>query len=513
MSNLSMPATDDGPHAVRWTCAIRSTRSSRRRVHQDLLNRLNLDRLTRVTREDAEPEIRGLIVGHARTETARDAAQPLRARGADRRRPQRAVRPRPARAAAAATRPSPTSSSTVTTRSTSSANGKLEETDVVFNDDEHLMQIIERIVSAVGRRIDESSPMVDARLPDGSRVNAIIPPLALDGPALSIRRFRTDRLGAQDLVERDSLTQPMLDFLKAAVGARLNILVSGGTGAGKTTLLNVLSSFISDDERIVTIEDAAELMLRQRHVVRLETRPANIEGKGAVRQRELVINALRMRPDRIIVGEVRGEEALDMLQAMNTGHDGSLTTIHANSPARRAVSPRHDGGDGEPQHSGQGDPPADRVGGQPRGPGHAHVGRHAPGDGDRRDHRHGGRGDHDAGDLRVRANRDRRRTAVSSGGSGPPASGRSAARSSPRRASAAGRHVRARQAGRHEESHMVYVARDLRRRPRRWCWRFHWVVIAASRGARAEQAAQAAAHVAGTSGRRSASTSSSRPRS
>ncbi len=210
--------------------------------------------------------------------------------------------------------------------------GKIEESDTVFKDDKHLLQIIERIVSSVGRRIDESSPMVDARLADGSRVNAIIPPLALDGPALSIRRFRTDRLGAQDLVERNSMTQPMLDFLKAAVSARLNIVVSGGTGAGKTTLLNMLSSFICDRERVITIEDAAELMLRQRHVVRLETRPANIEGKGAVRQRELMINALRMRPDRIVVGEVRGEEALDMLQAMNTGHDGSLTTIHANSP-------------------------------------------------------------------------------------------------------------------------------------------------------------------------------------
>jgi pilus assembly protein CpaF len=184
----------------------------------------------------------------------------------------------------------------------------------------------------VGRRIDESSPMVDARLQDGSRVNAVIPPLALDGPVLSIRRFRTDRIGAQDLVGRESLTQPMLDFLQNAVAARLNIIVSGGTGAGKTTLLNALSSFISERERIVTIEDAAELTLRQRHTVRLETRPANIEGQGAVRQRQLVVNALRMRPDRIIVGEVRGEEALDMLQAMNTGHDGSLTTIHANSP-------------------------------------------------------------------------------------------------------------------------------------------------------------------------------------
>jgi pilus assembly protein CpaF len=174
--------------------------------------------------------------------------------------------------------------------------------------------------------------MVDARLQDGSRVNAVIPPLSLDGPVMSIRRFRTDRIGAQDLVERVSLTQPMLDFLKGVVAARLNVIVSGGTGAGKTTLLNALSSFISEKERIVTIEDAAELTLRQRHVVRLETRPPNIEGQGAVRQRQLVVNALRMRPDRIIVGEVRGEEALDMLQAMNTGHDGSLTTIHANSP-------------------------------------------------------------------------------------------------------------------------------------------------------------------------------------
>jgi pilus assembly protein CpaF len=194
------------------------------------------------------------------------------------------------------------------------------------------MQIIERIVSSIGRRIDESSPMVDARLQDGSRVNAIIPPLALDGPVLSIRRFRTDRLGAQDLVERTSMTRPMLDFLIAAVSCRLNIVVCGGTGAGKTTLLNVLSGFISESERVITIEDAAELSLRQRHVVRLETRPPNIEGKGAVKQRDLVINALRMRPDRIIVGEVRGAEALDMLQAMNTGHDGSLTTVHANSP-------------------------------------------------------------------------------------------------------------------------------------------------------------------------------------
>jgi pilus assembly protein CpaF len=174
--------------------------------------------------------------------------------------------------------------------------------------------------------------MVDARLPDGSRVNAIVPPLAVDGPALSIRRFPLDRLDAHDLIARQTLTQPMLDFLQAAIACRLNVMVSGGTGAGKTTLLNVLSSFISERERIITIEDAAELVLRQRHVVRLETRPPNIEGKGGIRQRQLVINALRMRPDRIILGEVRGDETLDMLQAMNTGHDGSLTTIHANTP-------------------------------------------------------------------------------------------------------------------------------------------------------------------------------------
>jgi pilus assembly protein CpaF len=301
------------------------------RVHTELLNRLRLDKLANITREDAEPELRSLIVGILEREQEKTPLSfserealivevldelfglgPLEALLADR-----------------------SISDILVNRFDQvyiEREGRLEETDVVFRDDRHLLQIIERIVSAVGRRIDESSPMVDARLADGSRVNAIIPPLALNGPALSIRRFRTDRLGADDLVDRDSLTAPMLEFLKVAVGCRLNVLVSGGTGAGKTTLLNVLSGFIGAGERIVTIEDSAELMLRQRHVVRLETRPANIEGKGHVRQRELVVNALRMRPDRIIVGEVRGEEALDMLQAMNTGHDGSLTTIHANSP-------------------------------------------------------------------------------------------------------------------------------------------------------------------------------------
>jgi pilus assembly protein CpaF len=301
------------------------------RLHQELLDRLNLERLTRVTREEAEPEIRALIGELIERETATtplslgeretliiDVLNELFGLG-----PLEALLRDPDISDILVNR---------FDRVYIERNGKLEETEVVFKDDRHLLQIIERIVSSVGRRIDESSPMVDARLRDGSRVNAIIPPLALDGPSLSIRRFRTTRLGAQDLVERETLTQPMLDFLRASVACRLNIIVSGGTGAGKTTLLNVLSSFISNRERIVTIEDAAELMMRQRHVVRLETRPSNIEGRGAVRQRDLVVNALRMRPDRIILGEVRSDEALDMLQAMNTGHDGGLTTIHANSP-------------------------------------------------------------------------------------------------------------------------------------------------------------------------------------
>jgi pilus assembly protein CpaF len=210
--------------------------------------------------------------------------------------------------------------------------GRLELTDARFKDDAHLMKIIDRIVSQVGRRIDESRPMVDARLMDGSRVNAIIPPLAMDGPMLSIRRFPAERLELEDLIEYKSLTPEIAEILKGIVKARLNILISGGTGSGKTTLLNVLSRSIPAEERIVTIEDAAELQLKQQHVVRLETRPPNIEDEGEITQRDLVRNSLRMRPDRIIVGEVRGQEAFDMLQAMNTGHDGSLTTIHANSP-------------------------------------------------------------------------------------------------------------------------------------------------------------------------------------
>ena len=210
-------------------------------------------------------------------------------------------------------------------------NGLLQKVDIRFRDDSHLLQIIDRIVAKVGRRVDEASPMVDARLPDGSRVNAIIPPLALDGPALSIRRFGTSPLSAQQMLELKTLSPEMLEVLSAAVKARISILISGGTGAGKTTFLNMLSAYIPESERLVTIEDAAELQMQQENVVRLETRPPNVEGKGAIYQRQLVINSLRMRPDRVIIGEVRGDEAFDMLQAMNTGHEGSMTTIHANT--------------------------------------------------------------------------------------------------------------------------------------------------------------------------------------
>ncbi len=215
--------------------------------------------------------------------------------------------------------------------------GLLTRSNIAFRDDRHLLQIIDRIVSRVGRRVDESSPMVDARLPDGSRVNAIIPPLALDGPSLSIRRFGTGPLGANQLVELKSISAEMMEVLACAVKARISIVISGGTGSGKTTLLNIMSQYIPNNERLVTIEDAAELRLAQENIVRLETRPPNIEGQGAIKQRQLLINCLRMRPDRIIMGEIRGEEAFDMLQAMNTGHEGSMTTIHANTP-RDAIS-------------------------------------------------------------------------------------------------------------------------------------------------------------------------------
>ena len=303
-------------------------------IHRKLIQKLNLDRLGEIKREDVRREVaqilEGLVVGESTPMNLQERERlsleildevfglgPLEPLLAD-----------------------PTVSDILVNtykRVYVERKGILELTSVQFRDDAHLMGIIDRIVSAIGRRVDESSPMVDARLADGSRVNAIIPPLAVDGPCMSIRRFGRERLNSQDLLANKTLTPAMLELLQGCVKARLNILISGGTGAGKTTFLNVLSSYISNRERIVTIEDAAELQLHQEHVVRLETRPPNIEGKGSVQQRQLVINSLRMRPDRIIVGEVRGEEALDMLQAMNTGHDGSLATIHANSP-RDALS-------------------------------------------------------------------------------------------------------------------------------------------------------------------------------
>jgi pilus assembly protein CpaF len=301
------------------------------RIHQELLTVLDLARLPQIRRADAEREIRAIIA----TILAREIhSTPLSLGDRDRLTDDVLNELFGLGPLEGLLRDRETSDILVNGWNSVyvERGGRLVLTSVTFRDNAHLLQIIERIVSSVGRRIDESSPMVDARLADGSRVNAIIPPLALGGPVLSIRRFPVDRLDSHDLIQRDTLSPAMLEFLQAAIRARLNILISGGTGAGKTTLLNVLSGFIDERERIITIEDAAELSLRQRHVVRLETRPPNLEGNGAVRQRELVINALRMRPDRIVLGEVRGEEAIDMLQAMNTGHDGSLTTIHANTP-------------------------------------------------------------------------------------------------------------------------------------------------------------------------------------
>ena len=303
-------------------------------IHRKLIQKLNLDRLTEIKREDVRREVsqilESLVVGESTPMTLQERER-LSAEVLD-----EVFGLGPLEPLLADTTISDILVNTYK-RVYVERRGMLEMTNVQFRDDAHLMAIIDRIVSAIGRRIDESSPMVDARLADGSRVNAIIPPLAVDGPCLSIRRFSHERLGAENLVQNNTLTAPMLEMLPGCVKARLNVLISGGTGAGKTTLLNLLSSYISGRERIVTIEDAAELSLHQDHVVRLETRPPNIEGKGAVHQRQLVINSLRMRPDRIVIGEVRGEEALDMLQAMNTGHDGSLTTIHANSP-RDALS-------------------------------------------------------------------------------------------------------------------------------------------------------------------------------
>src|SRR5437870_5582642 len=298
-------------------------------IHRKLIQKLNLDKLTDVNREEVRREVSLILEGIVHGESAPMNLQererlvqevldevfglgPLEPLLAD-----------------------PTVSDILVNGPSKvyiERSGMLELTKVRFNDDSHLMRIVDRIVTKVGRRIDESSPMVDARLSDGSRVNVIIPPLALDGPVVSIRRFGTDRLTAERLVAYETVIPQMLELLEGCVKGKLNIMISGGTGAGKTTLLNILSGYIPGNERIVTIEDAAELQLRQEHVVRLETRPANIEGKGAVRQRQLVVNALRMRPDRIVVGEVRADEAVDMLQAMNTGHEGSLTTIHANRP-------------------------------------------------------------------------------------------------------------------------------------------------------------------------------------
>jgi len=303
-------------------------------VHRKLLNRLNLEALANAERSRAESEMRTLVVELLSEENAPLSLSEREALFSDLVDEVFGLGP-----LEQLLRDPGVSDILVNTHKNVfvERGGILERVPTSFQDDKHLLRVIDRIVSGVGRRVDDSSPMVDARLEDGSRVNAIIPPLAVDGPLLSIRRFPAERLKADDLVTLRALTKPMLDFLSHCVRARLNALISGGTGAGKTTLLNVLSGFIGDRERIVTIEDAAELQLHQEHVARLETRPPNVEGKGAVRQRQLVINALRMRPDRIVVGEVRGEEALDMLQAMNTGHDGSLTTVHANTP-RDALS-------------------------------------------------------------------------------------------------------------------------------------------------------------------------------
>jgi pilus assembly protein CpaF len=303
-------------------------------VHRKLLNRLNLEALAQADRSRAESEIKTLVVellGEEGTPISLGERETLFSELIDEVFGLGPLEP--------LLRDGTISDILVNTYKHVyvERGGVLERVNATFQDNRHLMRVIDRIVSGVGRRVDDSSPMVDARLADGSRVNAIIPPLAVDGPLLSIRRFPAERLKADDLVTLRALTRPMLDFLSHCVRARLNTLISGGTGAGKTTLLNVLSGFIGDRERIVTIEDAAELQLHQEHVARLETRPPNVEGKGAVRQRQLVVNALRMRPDRIVVGEVRGEESLDMLQAMNTGHDGSLTTVHANTP-RDALS-------------------------------------------------------------------------------------------------------------------------------------------------------------------------------
>jgi pilus assembly protein CpaF len=313
---------------IRWTQADRAYQELKLRIHRDLLERLDLDALGRMDHDRATAELKSVVAQLIEEQTT-----PLSQRDRDTLRDEILHEVRGLGPIEPLMRDPEVSDILVNTSRQVFVErmGKLETTPVIFRDDAHLMQIIDRIVSRVGRRIDESSPMVDARLTDGSRVNAIIPPLALDGPILSIRRFGRSPLMVEDLIRIGSMTAEVADLLRGMVKARLNILVSGGTGSGKTTLLNCLSSFIPDNERIVTIEDSAELQLQQPHVVRLETRPPNIEGRGEVTQRDLVRNSLRMRPDRIIVGEVRGAECLDMLQAMNTGHDGSISTVHANS--------------------------------------------------------------------------------------------------------------------------------------------------------------------------------------
>jgi pilus assembly protein CpaF len=338
MSSVPSPATPASARTAVATAPRPQPRQQylqlRANVHRKLLNRLNLEALSQTDRSRAEGEIRtllGQLLSEEGTPLSLSERETLFGEVLDDVFGLGPLEP--------LLRDPSISDILVNTHRNVfvERGGRLERVTATFQDDRHLLRVIDRIVSGVGRRIDDSSPMVDARLADGSRVNAIIAPLAVDGPLLSIRRFPAERLKGENLVELKALTAPMLEFLTHCVKARLNCLISGGTGAGKTTLLNVLSGFIGDTERIVTIEDAAELQLHQEHVARLETRPPNVEGKGAIRQRQLVINALRMRPDRIVVGEVRGEEALDMLQAMNTGHDGSLTTVHANSP-RDALS-------------------------------------------------------------------------------------------------------------------------------------------------------------------------------
>ena len=299
-------------------------------LHRKLLDKINLEALATIDNQRVRAEVRQAVISADRR--GADAAQLARKAADHRRGSGRSLRPGPARAAAAGPHHLGHPGEHATSWSTSSASGMLELTNVDFNDDAHLLRIIDKIVSQVGRRVDESSPLVDARLPDGSRVNADHPAAGGGWPAALHPPFRPDKLMPTIWWSARRMTQGMMELLKRAVKARLNILIAGGTGSGKTTLLNALSCFIPEDERIVTIEDAAELQLKQTHVARMETRPANVEGTGAIRQRELLVNSLRMRPDRIIVGEVRGEEALDMLQAMNTGHDGSLTTVHANTP-------------------------------------------------------------------------------------------------------------------------------------------------------------------------------------